>query len=235
MLVTAIRLVLSSMLCGIKKEVYKVNIREQCIMNSQNLRYIPQDFPGEGSHWGLVYSEKTNFIKKADSEGGDDQTAWVKNYHPTCGNEDTGLASVKCSSWGAMQIREQAVRPWSRQLCKLCDVVQWALTRGWLEASEQKRDVIHIHWRKERQAGIRVQSEREREGVTKGSEEGSPVTPVWQPVPVWGQEEGSRKGGRRAGQKPNGRGKCSKQNLVLIRKMQWKKDLKRTWRYNPSR
>lgn len=151
MLGTAIRLVLSSMLCGIKK-VYKVNICEQCIMNSQNLRYIPQDFPGEGSHWGLVYSEKTNFIKKADSEGGDDQTAWVKNYHPTCGNEDTGLASVKCSSWGAMQIREQAVRPWSRQLCKLCDVVQWALTRGWLEASKQKRDVIH-HPPKEGETG----------------------------------------------------------------------------------
>lgn len=89
---------------------------------------------------------------------------------------------------------QQAARPWSRKLWKPCDVVQWVLTRVWLEACEQKRDVIRVHWRKVRQAGVRAQSEREKEGVTKGSEEGGPATPVWRPVPVWGQEEGRQEG-----------------------------------------
>lgn len=93
------------MLCGIKKGVYKADIHEEWMISCRNLWYIPQDFPSEGSHWGLVYSGKTDFIKKNDSEGGDDQTAWVKNHHPTRGNEDTGLASAKCSFWGTMQVR----------------------------------------------------------------------------------------------------------------------------------
>ena len=80
----------------------------------------------------------------------------------------------------------------------------WVLTRGRLEASEQKRDGIGVLRRQVRWAGVRAQSEQDREGVKKRSEGGDGGLHR-----CWGG------GGRAAGG-----GGTYQENLVLMKKTQ---------------
>lgn len=63
-----------------------------------------QDSLGEGNRRGLAYSGENETINEAGPACGDDKTACAKSYPLPRGNEDTGLASVKCSFWMQMML-----------------------------------------------------------------------------------------------------------------------------------
>lgn len=112
-----------------------------------------QDFLGEGNQWGLAYSGEKEIIKKAGLACGDDKTACVKDYHLLCGNEDTGLASVKCSFWMQMRL-------WRRKSWKLwCELVS---TNQELTVSLGEKDLIQVLRKKVRQvSGYKANKEKE--------------------------------------------------------------------------